>query len=68
MTKTIKIEGMSCSHCQAAVERALNAIDGVKAAVDLAAGTATVSLSRAVPDEVLRQAVEEEEFTVLGIA
>ncbi|MDR1069679.1 MAG: heavy-metal-associated domain-containing protein [Gracilibacteraceae bacterium] len=68
MTKTIKIEGMSCSHCQATVERALNAIDGVKAAVDLAAGTATVSLSRAVPDEVLRQAVEEEEFIVLGIA
>ncbi|MDR0433761.1 MAG: cation transporter [Gracilibacteraceae bacterium] len=68
MTKTIKIGGMSCSHCQAAVESALNAIDGVKAEVDLAAGTASVVLSRAVADETLRRAVEAEEFTVLGIA
>ncbi|MDR1962019.1 MAG: heavy-metal-associated domain-containing protein [Gracilibacteraceae bacterium] len=68
MTKTIRIEGMSCSHCAAAVERALNAIDGVKAEVDLAGGTAAVTLSREVADDVLRQAVEEEDFTVLSIA
>ncbi|MDR1604991.1 MAG: cation transporter [Gracilibacteraceae bacterium] len=68
MTKIIQIEGMSCSHCQAAVENALNAIDGVQAEVDLAAGTATVTLTREVSDETLRQAVEEEDYAVLSIA
>ena len=42
MAKTMVIEGMMCPRCQAHVEKALNALEGVTATVDLAAGTATV--------------------------
>ena len=59
MTKTMTINGMMCAHCQAHVEKALNAIDGVTAVVDLAAKTATVTLSKDVADEVLKNAVTE---------
>lgn len=67
-TKTIRIEGMSCGHCSAAVTKALNAIDGVTAAVDLEAKTATVSFTNGkVTDEALRAAVEDAGYEVLGI-
>jgi Cu2+-exporting ATPase len=68
MNKTIKISGMSCSHCVAAVEGALKGIGGVEGArADLASGTAVVSLSGAVSDEVLKKAIEEEDFEVVSI-
>ena len=67
MTKTMTINGMMCAHCQAHVEKALNAIDGVTATVDLAAKTATVTLSKDVADEVLKNAVTEAGYEVVSI-
>ena len=67
MTKTMTINGMMCAHCQAHVEKALNAIDGVTATVDLAAKTATVTLSHEVADEVLKNAVTEAGYEVVSI-
>lgn len=68
MTKTIKIEGMMCGHCEAHVKKALEAIAGVEeATVSHEAGTAIVSLGEEVADETLKAAVEEQEYKVLGI-
>ena len=67
MTKTMTINGMMCAHCQAHVEKALNAIDGVTAAVDLAAKSATVTLSKDVADEILKNAVTEAGYEVVSI-
>ncbi len=66
MTKTITIEGMMCTHCSGRVEKALNAIEGVTATVDLAAKTATVTGD--VTDEVLRKTVEDAGYKVVSIA
>jgi len=65
MAKVIEIEGMMCPHCQAHVEKALNALEGVTATVDLAAGTAAVTGD--VSDEVLTKAVTDAGYKVLGI-
>ena len=65
MTKTMTIEGMMCKHCAARVEKALNAIDGVTAAVDLEAKTAAV-IGEA-DDTALRKAVEDAGYTVVSI-
>ena len=68
MTKTMKIEGMMCPHCEAHTKKALEAIDGVaEATADFKAGTAVVTLTSDVANEVLRAAVEETGYTVLGI-
>ena len=67
MTKTMTINGMMCAHCQAHVEKALNAIDGVTATVDLAAKSATVTLSKDVADEILKNAVTEAGYEVVSI-
>lgn len=68
MTKTIKIEGMMCSHCEAAVKKALEAIDGVLSAeASHEKKTAVVTLSKDVPNEVLKKAVEDKDYTVLGV-
>ncbi len=67
MTKTMTINGMMCAHCQAHVEKALNAIDGVTATVDLAAKTATITLSKDVADDVLKNAVTEAGYEVASI-
>ena len=57
MTKTMKIEGMMCGHCEATVKKALEAIDGVNSAeVSHEAGTAVVELSGEVQDGVLQKA------------
>lgn len=69
MTKTMKIEGMMCGHCEATVKKALEAIDGVNSAeVSHEAGTAVVELSGEVQDEVLQKAVEAKDYKVLSIA
>lgn len=65
MEKTIKIEGMMCAHCQAHVEKALNALEGVTATVDLAAGTAAVKGE--VSDEALTKAVTDAGYQVVSI-
>lgn len=67
MTKTMTINGMMCAHCQAHVEKALNAIDGVTAVVDLEAKTATVTLTHDVADDVLKNAVMEAGYEVVSI-
>ena len=68
MTKTIKIEGMMCGHCEAAVKKALEALDQVETAeVSHEAGTAVVTLNSKISDDVLKKAVEEKDYTVTGI-
>ena len=68
MTKTMKIEGMMCGHCEAAVKKALEAVAGVEAAeVSHEAGTAVVTLNAEVADEVLKKAVEDKDYKVTEI-
>ena len=65
MEKTIVIKGMMCAHCQAHVEKALNALPGVTATVDLAAGTAAVKGEAS--DEDLTKAVTDAGYEVVEI-
>ena len=68
MEKTIKIEGMMCNHCEMHVKKALEALDGVKSAeVSHTAGTAVVTLEKAVADSDLKQTVVDQGYTVTGI-
>ncbi len=68
MTKTMKIEGMMCGHCEATVKKTLEAIAGVEAAeVSHEAGTAVVTLNAEVADDVLKKAVEDKDYKVTGI-
>ena len=68
MVKTMKIEGMMCGHCEAAVKKALEAIDGVVSAeVSHTDGTAVVTLTEDVADDVLKNAVEAQDYKVTGI-
>lgn len=64
--KTIKIEGMHCSHCSARVEKALGAL-GLEVKIDLAAGIATVDGSAMPSDVVLKETVEDLGFDVTEI-
>lgn len=65
MKKTLSIEGMMCAHCAAHVEKALNALPGVTAAVDLAGSSAVVTGD--VSDEALKKAVADAGYTVTDI-
>ena len=65
MKKTLTIEGMMCAHCAAHVEKALNALPGVTAQVDLAGKTAVVTGS--ADDEALKQAVADAGYQVTDI-
>ena len=68
MKKTMKIEGMMCGHCEAAVKKALEAIEGVASAdVSHESGTAVVTLSAPVEDAALKKAVEDKDYKVTGI-
>ena len=68
MEKTLKIEGMMCGHCEAAVKKALEALDGVEAAeVSHEKGTAVVSMSADVADDTLKEAVEAQDYKVNSI-
>ena len=67
MEKTLKIEGMMCEHCEARVKKCLEAIPGVeKATASHTEGTAVVTMSREVPFDVLKKAVEDQDYKVLG--
>ena len=69
MEKTMKIEGMMCGHCEAAVKKALEAVDGVASAeVSHTSGTAVVTLSKPVDNAVLKKAVEDKDYKVTDIA
>ena len=67
MKKTMVIEGMSCGHCSARVEKALNALDGVSAKVDLEAKTAAIETEGRVSDEQLRAAVTDAGYDVVSL-
>ena len=68
MTKTLKVEGMMCGHCEARVKKALETVEGVESAVaDHNNGTAVVTLTEDVADEVLVKAVEDQDYKVLGV-
>ena len=68
MTKTMKIEGMMCGHCEARVKKALEALAEVDSAeVSHEAGTAVVTLNSDVQDEVLKKTVEDQDYKVISI-
>lgn len=68
MTRTMTIEGMMCMHCQGRVEKALNALDGVTATVNLEAKTATVTCAEGTDDAALTKAVTDAGYEVVSIA
>ena len=68
MKKTLKVEGMMCGHCEARVKKALEALPAVdEAVVSHEAGTAIVTLNAEVADDVLKNAVEAQDYKVTGI-
>ena len=68
MKKTIVIEGMMCEHCEATVQKALEAIEGVKSAkASHKKGTAVVKLEAEVDEGVLTKAVEDKDYKVIEI-
>nr|WP_307993244.1 heavy metal translocating P-type ATPase [uncultured Niameybacter sp.] len=67
MTKYMVIEGMSCGHCSGRVEKALNALEGVSATVDLGTKTATINLTSEVSEAVLKTTVEDAGYEVVSI-
>ena len=67
MKKLLAIEGMTCEHCQARVEKALNGIEGVQAKVNLKHKEATVTLSRDVPDEEFSKVVEDAGYKLVSV-
>ena len=68
MTKTMKIEGMMCGHCEARVKKCLEALEQVsEAVVSHEAGTAVLTLSAEVSDEELRKTVEAQDYKVLSV-
>ena len=68
MKKTLTVEGMMCPHCEARVKKALEALPQVdEAVVSHEAGTAIVTLNAEVDDEVLKKAVEAQDYPVTGI-
>lgn len=68
MKKTMKIEGMMCGHCEARVKKVLEALPQVdEAVVSHEQGTAVVTLNTETADEVLKKAVEDQDYKVTGI-
>ncbi|MGN0437316.1 MAG: heavy metal translocating P-type ATPase [Lachnospiraceae bacterium] len=68
MRKTLKIEGMMCGHCEMHTKKALEALEGVtEAEVSYQTGTAVVTLEKEVSDELLKQAVTDQGYTVLDV-
>lgn len=68
MTKTLKIDGMMCTHCEARVKKTLEALEGVAAAeVSFQKGTAILTLNNDIPNEVFEKALDEQGYPVLGI-
>ena len=67
-TITVNVTGMMCGHCEARVKKALEAVSGVsEAVVSHENGTAVVTLTQDVSDDVLKKAVEDQDYKVTGI-
>ena len=68
MEKTMTIEGMMCGHCEARVKKCLEGLPEVKeAVVSHEAGTAVVTLSAPVEDDVLKKTVEDQDYKVVSV-
>jgi Cu+-exporting ATPase len=67
MKKIIAINGMSCEHCKATVEKALNAINGVEASVNLKKNIAVVDLKTEIDDQTLKNAVNEAGYEAISV-
>lgn len=67
MKKTMKIEGMMCGHCTGRVDKALNALEGVRAEVSLEDKAAYLTIEGEVSDELLKKTVEDEGYQVIEI-
>lgn len=68
MTKTMKIEGMMCGHCEARVKKCLEALDEVtEAVVSHESGTAVLTLNTEISDELLKKTVEEQDYKVVTV-
>ena len=68
MKKKIEIEGMMCGHCEATVKKALEAVDGVEnAEVSHEKGTAVLTVSNEVSNDVLKKAVEDKDYVVKSV-
>ncbi len=65
--RVLALDGLHCAHCVSSVKTALEAIPGVAADVTLNPQRALVQMDRAIPDETLRKAVEEQGFRVLSV-
>lgn len=67
-TKEFSVEGMTCKHCKARVEAAVDDVDGVAGKVDLKRGIATVSYAWDVDDEKIKKSIEDAGYSVKGIS
>ncbi len=68
MKKTVKIEGMMCGHCEAHVKSALESVAGItEAVVSHKTGTAVITLNSNVSDDIIKNKVESQGYTVVGI-
>ena len=69
MEKTIRIEGMMCSHCEARVKKTLEKFDEIDSAVvSHEAGTAVVTLNAPLDEAAVKQAIEDQDYQVLGFS
>ena len=68
MTKTMKINGMMCGHCEARVKKTLEALEQVKeAVVSHEAGTAVLTLSAEISNEELKKVIEDQDYEVVSV-
>lgn len=68
MKKIVKVEGMMCAHCEAAVRKALLNIPGIEEAeVSHEKGTAEITLSSSVDEAVIKKAIEDKDYKFLGV-
>ena len=68
MTRTMKIEGMMCKHCEARVKKVLEALPEVaEAVVSHEEGTAVVTLNAELANDVLKKVIEDQDYKVLDI-
>ncbi len=66
--RVLALDGLHCAHCVSSVKKALEAIPGVAADVTLNPQRALVRMDRTIPDETLREAVEEQGFSVVSVS